>query len=1000
MSITIPAYLESLAERLGIELEPQDSQELLVREDYAQDDRKIRHFTLDGDRLIGLNLAGCSQLDTLEELDSAAYQHLEVLIAGRTPLRQLRIPTTMQQLRDLRLYECTQLEQIDLHDKLPALQYLDLSESALKNLHLPQGLNALEKLYLQKNQLQSLHWPAACPLLKLADLSENKLSNLDLPAGLAALRFLYLNDNQLNRLSSAGNLPALQVLHLRKNQLEELPLVFVQGQRMETLYLHGNPLSTLPQELIAKDERGSSLKEVRDYLLELNKKDNIIINDRAKLIIVGNGRVGKTSICKQLQGKSFDPNEAYTHGIQIGKLSKKDLPDIGTQSLQLNVWDFGGQEIFYATHQFFLSDEAIYLLAWTNEKNVLQHRQQSHLPSDEKWRSEEYWLDNIRLHGPNSPILMVQTHSDCREHKLLPDSNHQEAPFNAEFIDFSANKRFGLQELQAFIVDKLQTAVPMYGQSFPKTYERVIEQMEQSSTNFISMDEFVQVCQESGITAGTETTVLSYLHKSGVVVHFDRKGLADVVFTNPNWLTQQVYRLINNELASKNGRIDQAYLEKMLPDYSALERVRFVELLKTFKLIFAAGGEDQIYIAPQYLPTVLDSTTRDLYESHKEELQLAFVFRFPRFMPDNVMINFLSTYGPYSRKMYWRNGIFFKKDDQKCIVELEDKSNALWVYTHQSSFFTSHLKNEICAAFVELSKNTRAEISLDGQVFASWQELERQYELYERNQQHEFFAIDGTKPLLVRDFVWALERVEMSLQGLYVVKNKKETTAEKVEQDRDPLDVFSDHSDELDLPAIEPSSDTLKVPKGEDGKTKILFLSANPADQKNLALDREVKYVQVDAQGKALEIVPCPHIDRNSMINMVAFQKPQIVHFSGHGSDGGLAMIDPETNKTALVDEVDLVRMFTLFKKTGVRCVVLCSCWSFNQAKVISELGIPVVGMLRKIGDEEAIQFSRDLYYLLMSNNPLDLIFDLAKEKVNKSSRDIPSLWYQGKRIG
>lgn len=139
MSITIPAYLETLSERLGIELEPQDSLELLVREDYAQDDHKIRHFTLNGDQLIGLNLAGCSQLDALEELDSAAFQHLEVLIAGRTPLRLLRIPSAMQQLRDLRLYECTQLEQVDLPDELPALQYLDLSESALKNLHLPQA---------------------------------------------------------------------------------------------------------------------------------------------------------------------------------------------------------------------------------------------------------------------------------------------------------------------------------------------------------------------------------------------------------------------------------------------------------------------------------------------------------------------------------------------------------------------------------------------------------------------------------------------------------------------------------------------------------------------------------------------------------------------------------------------------------------------------------------------------------------------------------------------
>ena len=97
---------------------------------------------------------------------------------------------------------------------------------------------------------------------------------------------------------------------------------------------------------------------ILDYLRELG--EGTIINYRAKLIIVGNGRVGKTSIYRRLANQPYNEKEAYTHGIQIGQLKKEHLPDVKTESLQLKVWDFGGQEIFYGTHQFFLSDEAIY----------------------------------------------------------------------------------------------------------------------------------------------------------------------------------------------------------------------------------------------------------------------------------------------------------------------------------------------------------------------------------------------------------------------------------------------------------------------------------------------------------------------------------------------------------------------------------------------------------------------------------------------------------------
>jgi hypothetical protein len=198
---------------------------------------------------------------------------------------------------------------------------------------------------------------------------------------------------------------------------------------------------------------------------------------------------------------------------------------------------------------------------------------------------------------------------------------------------------------------------------------------------------------------------------------------------------------------------------------------------------------------------------------------------------------------------------------------------------------------------------------------------------------------------------------------------------------------------------LEPFDGQISVPKGSNGNTKVLFASASPQNQRPLAVDKESKFVQLEAQGRDLDIIVCPHTDRDSLIKMVTFEQPQIVHFSGHGTTGGLETIDPRTDNSILLPNDDLVDMFSLFKDYGVKCVVLCSCWSAEQAKEISTLSIPVVGMLQPIDDDVAIKFSRDLYYLLVSNNPLNNIFKSARLMVDKESRHIPSLWLDGKRI-
>ena len=68
--------------------------------------------------------------------------------------------------------------------------------------------------------------------------------------------------------------------------------------------------------------------------------------------------------------------------------------------IQLNAWDFGGQEVYRVTHQFFFSRRSLYLLVWEPRAGVKQCQ-------------VEDWLRLIRLRvGDDARVLVISTH--CR----------------------------------------------------------------------------------------------------------------------------------------------------------------------------------------------------------------------------------------------------------------------------------------------------------------------------------------------------------------------------------------------------------------------------------------------------------------------------------------------------------------------------------------------------------------------------------------------------------
>jgi len=87
---------------------------------------------------------------------------------------------------------------------------------------------------------------------------------------------------------------------------------------------------------------------------------NSITRNEAKLLVVGEGGTGKSSLMRALQGKPFEAHSETTHGIEVNQL-EFSLSN-SAQALILNTWDFGGQHIYQATHQLFFTRRSMYLV--------------------------------------------------------------------------------------------------------------------------------------------------------------------------------------------------------------------------------------------------------------------------------------------------------------------------------------------------------------------------------------------------------------------------------------------------------------------------------------------------------------------------------------------------------------------------------------------------------------------------------------------------------------
>lgn len=676
-----------IKQHLGLETftEQPDLEELM------RSDPPKAYYACDAQKqLIGLNLCGRGLTD-----DQIAFlwemPHLQALNLSENRLTTVSVPADMQALKYLNLSENGPLHTVTFSAGIPTLEELNISECSLTELTIPTGFTALKTLELQKNQLTRVTVEGDCPALVALDLSHNQMSQFELPPGFAQLAYLYLNDNQLNRLFLASALPRLETLHLRNNQLEELPANFLELVSLETLYLYKNPLSSVPPEFISDAERGNSLEKVRGYLLTLAEAEKIVENDEVKLVLLGNSTSGKSSLLRLLKGQEFDEHIESTHGIN------NEIWEPGS-GLKVNVWDFGGQEFYHATHRLFLSKNALSLVLFEQDTN-LQGVKNTWIRLYENGQLVKknipiehfpyaYWLENLRYFCGQSETpftYLVQNKMDISEAVPVPDADKEKYQLRDNQI-FRLSVKNAHREEEEYsqlhfrlflkkLIDRLTETKSKY--SFDEKWLEIKSQLRALPPHKVlfSYREYTDFCERinpgiSDIRSDNDNSFLdiltAYLHDIGVILHYPNiPELKDTVFVKPQWVTDIIYQVLDYSVMDNEGKFDLPHVEKILGQLEesteGLDAEQIIALMKQFELIFAVKKPTgMMYIAPQYLSPKKPEKLE--YALAYVNLDTSFILHYPDFLPKSAMLRFITRFGSETyENLVWKNGIAFGK---------------------------------------------------------------------------------------------------------------------------------------------------------------------------------------------------------------------------------------------------------------------------------------------------------------------------------------------------
>jgi len=164
-----------------------------------------------------------------------------------------------------------------------------------------------------------------------------------------------------------------------------------------------------------------------------------------KAAVVGDGRVGKTTLIKMFTQDSFEKEYIKTIGAQLSAYVK----EIEGEKIKLMFWDIAGQDTFHFLRPSFFNNSKAAIIVYSLEENKLGRESFEHI---------QYWHNEITKYCGDIPIVVIGNKVDLVDEKKSDKPELPEIVSENNFLGHyitSAKTGYGLIKAFNVIIEEL-----------------------------------------------------------------------------------------------------------------------------------------------------------------------------------------------------------------------------------------------------------------------------------------------------------------------------------------------------------------------------------------------------------------------------------------------------------------------------------------------------------------------------------------------------------------